>query len=71
MLFRSCVGKVPKFHSEITPLYIYRAPDSDKKTITLRIKFTSYHKTLRDSGIKPVMENIASTALDKLNAERV
>lgn len=66
-----CLGKVPEFHGEITPLCIYQAPDSDKKTITLRIKFTSYDKTLRDSDIKPVMEDIASAALDKLNAERV
>ena len=66
-----CLNEVPEFHGEITPLCIYQAPDSDKKTITLRIKFTSYDKTLRDSDIKPVMENIASTALDKLNAERV
>lgn len=61
----------PDLHINATPLNIYQAEGSDKKTITLRIKFTSYEKTLRDSDVKPVIDGIAAVALEKLCAERL
>lgn len=56
----------------LQPVAVYSAEDNtDKKTTTLHITFTSYDKTLTDQTINPVMDHIASCAKDELAAERV
>ncbi|OYX34124.1 hypothetical protein B7Z00_05365, partial [Candidatus Saccharibacteria bacterium 32-50-10] len=56
----------------ITPVSIYRAEEiASTKTVTLHIEFTSYHETLKDDTIKPVMDYAANAAKNELGAERI
>ena len=56
----------------ISPVSIYRAEDiAATKTTTLHVEFTSYHETLKDDDIKPIMDHVASVTLAELGAERV
>ena len=56
----------------ITPVSIYRAEEiTSTKTVTLHIEFTSYHETLKDDTIKPVMDYAANAAKNELGAERI
>lgn len=56
----------------IQPVSIYQPEDSsDTKTTTLHIEFTSYNKTLTDADLKPIMDHVASVALQTISAERI
>jgi len=69
---RQCLDEPENLHCQIQTLGIYQPKDDAAiKTTTFRLMFTSYQQTLTDAEIKPIMDNIATAALTKLDAERV
>ena len=69
---RQCLDESENLHCQIQTLGIYQPKDNAAiKTITFRLTFTSYQQTLTDAEVKPIMDNIATAALTKLDAERV
>jgi len=52
-------------------LNIYQAEENDTKTITFRIKVTNYEKTLKDSDVSAITDQIAKQAAQKINAKYV
>ncbi|MFZ1600147.1 MAG: hypothetical protein WAT31_02060, partial [Candidatus Saccharimonas aalborgensis] len=71
-VWSAATEKMAGIDIRLEPVAVYSAEDNtDKKTTTLHITFTSYDKTLTDQMINPVMDHIASCAKDELAAERV
>ena len=69
---RQCLGEPENLHYQIQTLGVYQPKDNAAiKTTTLRLTFTSYQQTLTDAKIKPIMDDIATAALTKLDVERV
>ncbi len=69
---RQCLGGSENLHCQIQTLGVYQPKDDATiKTATFRLTFTSYQQTLTDAEVKPIMDNIATAALTKLDAERV
>jgi len=69
---RQCLDESKNLHCHVQTLGIYQPKDNAAiKTTTLRLTFTSYQQTLTDAEVKPIMDNIATAALTKLDAERV
>lgn len=69
---RQCLDEPENLHCQIQTLGIYQPKDDAAiKTTTFRLTFTSYQQTLTDAEVKPIMDNIATAALTKLDAERV
>ena len=69
---RQCLDGSENLHCQIQTLGIYQPKDDAAiKTTTFRLTFTSYQQTLTDAEVKPIMDNIATAALTKLDAERV
>ena len=69
---RQCLGGPENLHCQIQTLGVYQPKDDVAiKTTTFRLTFTSYQQTLTDAEVKPIMDNIATAALTKLDAERV
>ncbi len=69
---RQCLGGPENLHCQIQTLGVYQPKDDATiKTATFRLTFTSYQQTLTDAEVKPIMDNIATAALTKLDAERV
>ena len=69
---RQCLGGPENLHCQIQTLGVYQPKDDATiKTATFRLTFTSYQQTLTDVEVKPIMDNIATAALTKLDAERV
>ena len=69
---RQCLDEPENLHCQIQTLGIYQPKDDTAiKTTTFRLTFTSYQQTLTDAEVKPIMDNIATAALTKLDAERV
>jgi phenylalanyl-tRNA synthetase beta subunit len=61
-----------KYDIRLSPLSIYQSPDDQAhKTISLRLKVTSYENTLKESDISMIMNTIAASAAEAANAERV
>ena len=69
---RQCLDESKNLHCQVQTLGIYQPKDDAAiKTTTFRLTFTSYQQTLTDAEVKPIMDNIATAALTKLDAERV
>ena len=69
---QQCLDGSENLHCQIQTLGVYQPKDDAAiKTITFRLTFTSYQQTLTDAEVKPIMDNIATAALTKLDAERV
>jgi len=69
---RQCLDESKNLHCRVQTLGIYQPKDDAAiKTTTFRLTFTSYQQTLTDAEVKPIMDNIATAALTKLDAERV
>ena len=69
---RQCLDESKNLHCRVQTLGIYQPKDNAAiKTTTLRLTFTSYQQTLTDAEVKPIMDNIATAALTKFDAERV
>ena len=69
---RQCLDGSENLHCQIQTLGVYQPKDDATiKTATFRLTFTSYQQTLTDAEVKPIMDNIATTALTKFDAERV
>ena len=69
---RQCLDEPENLHCQIQTLGVYQPKDDAAiKTTTFRLTFTSYQQTLTDAEVKPIMDNIATAALTKLDAERV
>ena len=69
---QQCLDGSENLHCQIQTLGIYQPKDDAAiKTTTFRLTFTSYQQTLTDAEVKPIMDNIATAALTKLDAERV
>ena len=69
---RQCLDGSENLHCQIQTLGVYQPKDDVAiKTTTFRLTFTSYQQTLTDAEVKPIMDNIATAALTKLDAERV
>ena len=69
---RQCLDESKNLHCRVQTLGIYQPKDNAAiKTTTFRLTFTSYQQTLTDAEVKPIMDNIATAALTKLDAERV
>ena len=69
---RQCLDEPENLHCQIQTLGVYQPKeDAAIKTTTFRLTFTSYQQTLTDAEVKPIMDNIATAALTKLDAERV
>ena len=67
-----CLDEPENLHCQIQTLGVYQPKDDAAiKTTTFRLTFTSYQQTLTDAEVKPIMDNIATAALTKLDAERV
>ena len=57
-------------HTE--PVTIYQAEDDQRsKTITLRVKVTSYEQTLQDSDVTRILDEVADAAKIAVGAERI
>jgi len=50
---------------------IYQPEESDTKTITLRLKVSSYERTLTDSEVTTYLDTIATSTSDSLQAVRI
>jgi phenylalanyl-tRNA synthetase beta chain len=58
--------------TDVFPIDIYqRSEDTAHKQITLRISVTSYERTLTDAEVAGMLDSIASSAKDALQADRV
>lgn len=69
---QQCLDGSENLHCQIQTLGVYQPKDDAAiKTTTFRLTFTSYQQTLTDAEVKPIMDNIATAALTKLDAERV
>ena len=69
---RQCLDGSENLHCQIQTLGVYQPKDDATiKTTTFRLTFTSYQQTLTDAEVKPIMDNIATAVLTKLDAERV
>ena len=69
---RQCLDESKNLHCRVQTLGIYQPKDNAAiKTTTFRLTFTSYQQTLTDAEVKPIMDNIATASLTKLDAERV
>ncbi len=69
---RQCLDESKNLHCRVQTLGIYQPKDNAAiKTTTFRLTFTSYQQTLTDAEVKPIMDNIATAVLTKLDAERV
>ena len=69
---RHCLDGPKNLHCQVQTLGIYQPKDDAAiKTTTFRLTFTSYQQTLTDAEVKPIMDNIATAALTKFDAERV
>lgn len=56
----------------VIPLTIYKEhDDSEFKTISFRLKVTHHSKTLRESQVSKILDQITNEASKKINAERV
>ena len=67
-----CLDESKNLHCRVQTLGIYQPKDDAAiKTTTFRLTFTSCQQTLTDAEVKPIMDNIATAALTKLDAERV
>lgn len=67
-----CLDELKNLHCRVQTLGIYQPKDDAAiKTTTFRLTFTSCQQTLTDAEVKPIMDNIATAALTKLDAERV
>lgn len=55
----------------VAPQAIYRPENGDLKTITLHVEVTSYERTLADKDVSVVLDEVAATAAEEMNAERV
>lgn len=65
-------NKAPETLATLSPVDIYqRDDDIQHKQITLRLTIASYEKTLRDSEVAQLLDNLAATASQSLKAERV
>lgn len=59
-------------HYILSPIDMYQRPDdTDHKQITLRLSIASYEKTLRDSEVAALLDQVAAAAKTVLSAERV
>lgn len=52
----------------VTPLGIYQPDGSETKNVTLRVRLTSYDKTLTGDEVASVMESLAKATAEKLGA---
>ena len=69
---RQCLDGSENLHCQIQTLGVYQPKDDATiKTATFRLTFTSYQQTLTDAEVKPIMDDIATAALTKLDVERV
>ena len=57
-------------HFELRGLGVYQPEDSAHKTVTLRIKATSAEKTLKDADVSHLLDAIADSAAQKIDAKR-
>ena len=54
------------------PVIIYQANDDMRfKTITFRVKVTSYEQTLKDSDVTKILDQVAAAAKSSVGAERI
>ena len=59
-------------HHTLSPLDIYqREDDREHKQITFRLKLASFERTLTDQEVNKLLDQVASTAKDTFNAERI
>jgi phenylalanyl-tRNA synthetase beta chain len=59
-------------YSTVSPVDIYQRPDDTAhKQITLRLSITSYDKTLRDSEVSGLLDEVTKAAQAQLQAERI
>ena len=63
---------LPDSRTVVTPVDIYqRADDQAFKQVTVRINLVSYEKTLTDSEVSHLLDEITAAAASELQAERV
>jgi phenylalanyl-tRNA synthetase beta chain len=55
----------------LEPLAIFKAQDTDKKRISMRITFTHHHKTLKTEEVNNILNQIAKAIHDEFQATRV
>lgn len=56
----------------LTPVDIYQRPEElDYKQITLRLSIASFDKTMTDSEVAKMLDQVAATAAQQLQAERI
>ncbi len=59
-------------YSTLTPVDIYqREDDADHKQITLRLSIASYERTLTDQEVNKLLDQMAQSAQEKFQAERI
>ena len=52
----------------VAPIGIYQPDESDTKNVTLRLRLTSYEKTLTGDEVAAVMGSLAAAVFEKINA---
>jgi len=66
---RAAINAAPEVDFEIAPVSIYQSQDdTSHKTITLRVKLTHHSRTLTEKDASAVIEAIASSAGESLQA---
>jgi phenylalanyl-tRNA synthetase beta chain len=59
-------------HHTLTPVDIYQRPDDQAhKQITLRLSIASFDRTLTDQEVNKLLDQVATTAKEKFQAERI
>lgn len=59
------------YTARLSPLDIYKADNSEAKTITLRLEIANYERTLTDSDVKPLLDAVAAAASQAFGAEQL
>jgi len=63
-------SKVPEnLDIEISPLDIYQPESGDTKNITIRVKLTSYERTLTGNEVNSVVKSLSDSVVGKIQAE--
>lgn len=65
------VASHQELSTDITPRSIYQPSNEQTKTITLRLKVVSHERTLTDTEVKRIVDEISTRAATELDAETV
>lgn len=66
------LNKADDIKIEVTPVTVYQSnSDMQQKTITFRVRATSYQRTLQDADVSKILDRVAQISKDSIGAERI